>query len=110
MKQSFIFLGISFIVVTVIAFSFAFTSSYFALKIDLNDTILMFVGILATFIVVSNYAQVKDVEKKVDQVKDEIKFINKTVDDLYSKIDNVVKNKNNGKRRVIGSDKKNKTK
>ena len=40
--------------------------------LNVNDTILLFVGILATFIVVGNYLQVKSIEEKVDNYKKEL--------------------------------------
>lgn len=42
------------------------------LFIDINGTILTFVGILATFIVVGNYAQVKSIEEKTNKAIENI--------------------------------------
>ncbi len=55
---------------------------------DTNDVslVLAFVGILATFIVVGNYAQVKDIEKKFD---DKVKDIDKKTSGQDNKIENI---------------------
>lgn len=50
----------------IVAFLIMFIQRQFNLGFDINGTILTFVGILATFVVISNYAQVKDVDNKVD--------------------------------------------
>jgi len=53
-----------------------------------NESImLIFVGVLATFIVVGNYAQVKDIERKFDDIKSKIHDLK--IDD-YIKIGNPV--------------------
>jgi len=61
------------ILILVVAVIFAFVQSKMGLQLNVNDTILMFVGILATFIVVSNYAQVKEIEEKMQKQIEEIK-------------------------------------
>lgn len=55
-----------------------------------ENVVLTFVGILATFVVVSNYAQVKDIERKADEHKKELESrisvlegkVSKTNDDM----------------------------
>ncbi|MDR1983824.1 MAG: hypothetical protein LBQ28_03255 [Prevotellaceae bacterium] len=59
--------------------------------IDDKNIVLVFVGILATFIVVSNYAQVKHIE---DRTNNEIEKIKKEIKDEFNKIkDEFNKNK-----------------
>lgn len=53
------------------------------LYLNANDTILLFVGILATFVVVSNYAQVKEVERKAEEHK---KDLDDKIEKTYYKI------------------------
>lgn len=50
--------------------------------------VLSFVGILATFIVVGNYLQVKDVEKKFDE---SIKIVEKKLDESIKKSEDITK-------------------
>lgn len=57
------------------------------LAISPNDVVLTFVGILATFVVITNYAQVSDIKKDVEskwfQIKEEQKaFVKKVLKEL----------------------------
>lgn len=47
------------------------SSKYFDFYIDNKDIVLTFVGIIATFIVVTNYAQVLQIKKDFEQKLDE---------------------------------------
>jgi len=60
-----------------------------------ESIVLIFVGILATFVVVSNYAQVKDIERKFEEKAGEIesKFDEKTKkinDEFNTKVDSII--------------------
>lgn len=44
-----------------------FIQQFFDIKLEINDTVLLFVGILATFIVVGNYAQVVKIENDLKE-------------------------------------------
>lgn len=52
------------------------------LAISPDNVVLTFVGILATFIVVTNYAQVLDIKS---ELKDEIRKLDKRTDALYKR-------------------------
>lgn len=60
-------IGIAVVIPLVVAVLIIYVQSKFSLFLNVNDTILLFVGILATFVVVGNYAQVKGVENKLTQ-------------------------------------------
>lgn len=64
--------GASFLI-SIIAFCGAFVSK--SVVIEKESIVLVFIGVLATFIVVGNYAQVKSIEqdfaKKVDELKED---------------------------------------
>ena len=61
--------------IIIIILGFVFAGLFNILDIDKNETgiILTFVGVLATFVVVSNFAQVKSIENSFDKKISEIK-------------------------------------
>lgn len=63
---------ISIAVPLVVALLILLTQQFFDTKLEINDTVLMFVGILATFIVVGNYAQVVKIK---DEMQEELQRV-----------------------------------
>jgi hypothetical protein len=73
-KFNYINLLVAIFGLTFLFFLFAvFLNKTYNFGISDNSVVLAFVGILATFIVISNYAQVKEIEHKFEQKIDEIK-------------------------------------
>ncbi|GHU85415.1 hypothetical protein FACS1894153_0590 [Bacteroidia bacterium] len=58
-------------------------------KLD-TSLIISFVGILATFVVISSYSQVKDIENKFEKAISELKDKTEEIDKLKQKADNLV--------------------
>jgi low affinity Fe/Cu permease len=58
------------------------------LCLNLTDTtiVLTFVGILATFVVVSNYVQINGIDKKVDEKIKEINEKEKYIDSKFDRL------------------------
>lgn len=81
---------LSIIVTFLTAGAIMFVQNKFGLYIDIDGTILTFVGILATFIVVGNYLQVVKIEEKfvseVEKLKNEnetnLEKINNSIEEL----------------------------
>ena len=100
MKCNYFLWGITIII---LGFTFACQIPYFKLEDNYVGLVLGFVGILATFIVVSNYAQVQSIKdefgKKVAKVEDDFNTkiggfnasIEKLETDLNTKIDEDVR-------------------
>ena len=101
-----------FLIISSIAFVFWILSIgtiiFFNLTISLESTVLTFVGILATFVVVSNYMQVQDVkrefsnevkkmnndfEEKLEKINEKINEINQTKIYVEQKNENMVEDK-----------------
>lgn len=52
------------------------------LYLNANDTILLFVGILATFVVISNQVQIRSIETRIDKLEGKISKTNDEVIDV----------------------------
>lgn len=80
----FVLLIIGVVLPLLVAFLIMKMQDFYNFSLNVNDTILMFVGILATFIVVSNYAQVKSLEAKLETIKEDSFRETKSLEtDLY---------------------------
>jgi flagellar motor component MotA len=80
-------------VVTAILFigGFILVEKHFQIYAAPENTILIFIGILATFIVVSNYAQVADVKKELQKKILEVEQrMNSITDAMSSVTDRVI--------------------
>jgi len=88
-KFSLITFCIIVIAIVVVVFAFFVVKNGFIPADDSQNTtlILSFVGILATFIIVSNYAHLKTIEKKSEKINDDLqKKIQGVKDELYSDV------------------------
>ena len=74
---------------------------YYSFNIDINHIVITFIGVIATFVVISNYFQVSSIEKrmefKINEYSDVIRNISRHIEQLGSKInefDNAIHNVN----------------
>lgn len=94
-NQWYYHLACSVVIMFAAAILFLLIVKWFDLKeVSINTEMVSFIGILATFIVVNNYAQMKDIENRIDrqqtQIKQQFKYLERTAKILFDTKDSLI--------------------
>jgi hypothetical protein len=78
------------IIIVLIGFDIAIHIPVINIECNYFGAMIGFVGVLATFVVISNYAQVKEIEKKFDKaIADTERRFNESLAEIEEKIERV---------------------